>query len=188
MLRRDERADAVHVGRRIAAGEGRPEKVVQRRGGELAVVDDHHQRETLTRRCDPTPAQNGATAPRPRRALSRIRRPLDRQHAGKAEPRIRETVGQAELGSSVGRCSPRAGRRDHELRTLVQAAPRIVERVDRRAGLKVQVASASRPVPAGAAEMAECRECRATGRLRGPRSASIWPATTVPGRARHWPA
>ena len=45
VLRRRKRLDPVDVRRRVAPRERRPEEIVQRPGGELAVVDHHHQRE-----------------------------------------------------------------------------------------------------------------------------------------------
>ena len=44
-----ERLDAVNVRRRIAPREGRPEEIVQRLRGEIALVDHDHQRKLVDR-------------------------------------------------------------------------------------------------------------------------------------------
>ena len=63
----------------------------------------------------------------------------------------------------------RAGRGDHQLAARVQPhARRVVERVDRRPRLEVQVASPSRTVPAGAGRTPGCRGCRGPGRPPSP--------------------
>src|SRR5437867_3986510 len=47
MLVSHERTPASHVGRRVRAGERDPQEVVQVPRGELAVVDDYHERDRV---------------------------------------------------------------------------------------------------------------------------------------------
>src|SRR2546430_12922429 len=46
----DEGLDAMHVGRRVGAREGDPEEVIERAGGEVAVVHDEVKWKAIQRR------------------------------------------------------------------------------------------------------------------------------------------
>ena len=64
-----------------------------------------------------------------------------RQHARQTHPRVAEAVRQPQTaGTCVGQLAPHRPRGgDHQLRPFVQPRARIVQRVDRRAGLEMQV-------------------------------------------------
>ena len=111
-------------------------------------------------------------------------RPLDRQDARQHHAGIAEAVGQAQAGGQLGgqRAPHRARGRDHDLRALVQPVARVVERVDRRPGLEVQVGRPVDPLEQVARGTPGCRGCRATGRLRGRRSSRYFASDSCP-----WP-
>ena len=159
--------DAVDVGRRIGARERHPEKVVQRCG-----------RQTRCRRPRPPAESDSADGQRragrpvaPSRwsplsdALPANGRPCNGQHARQAKPAAAKAARAAvRPASSVGKLrAQRPGGRDHQLRAFVQAGARVVERVDRRAGLKVQVAPPVDALEQMPQETRRCRERRAPG-------------------------
>ena len=173
-------------------------KLPQRPGGELAVVDDHDQRERPDRVVGPNDRQNAAivglvdarnggpsTARTPGRATRGSRKP-----SGRRRP----------AGSSVGSVAPpRAGGGDHDLRALVQAVARVVERVDRRPGLEMEVVRPVDPLEHVAEEARRRRGCRGRGRPPAatisryfasdicpwPRIALAWSAAPAAGGRRH---
>ena len=155
----------VDVGRGVRARERDPEEVRSRPRGELAVVDDHDQREAADRVVGTErPAERGDVAGR-RGDRAVPGRPGCRAApaAGSRKPSGRRRPAGSSAGSVA---AARAGGGDHDLRALVQAVARVVERVDRRPGLEVQVV---RPVDAleqVAEERRRCRGCRGRGRPR----------------------
>ena len=70
-----------------------------------------------------------------------VGRPLDRQDAGQHHARLAESVGKAQAGGQLAGQRPAhgPGGGDHDLRALVESVPGVVEGVDRRPGLEVQV-------------------------------------------------
>ena len=152
------RIDAVNVGRGIRPRERQPEEVFEARGGEVAVIDDHDQRpgpERMLRADRPAepldvvrPRRRGRE--RPDRGIAfRLQpgprldpRPADRDDARQADAGIAEAVGQRDAAGQFPWQRPdrRSPRGDDELRTRVESAARVVERVDRGLSLKVAVA------------------------------------------------
>ena len=158
-------------------------------GGELAVVDDHDQRER--RRSGRSPRTTGRT----RREVVSPSRRADRPAPGRPGCRAGRPAGRAKpsgrrrSGGDLGRQRPalRAGGGDHDLRALVEAVARVVERVDRRPGLEVEVGRPVDPLQDVAEEAPGCRGCRGPGRPPWRRSGGTWPATSAPGRGSRWP-
>ena len=164
-----ERLDAVDVGRRIAARERRPEEVVQR-----------WPRRT---RCRSTTTTSGKPLIASlRRKLRKTARPPDRRCRGMAGPSTTRTPGNTTRGlrkpkpsGSVRfrRNSPASvrigwsGRGNHHLRALVQSPAAVVERVDRGAGLKVQVAAPIDPLQHVAEELGHVAHVQARVVLAG---------------------
>ena len=139
-----------------------PQQVVQRAGREVAVVHQHDQRQVDRSGsvCWPSASQNVSTS----RVRSAKRRPSTARTPGRQMRGRRNPSGKRSSPSSVGKRAPRrADGGDHQLRAFVQAAARVVERVDRGAGLKVQVASPVDALQQMPQETRRCRECRAPG-------------------------
>ena len=95
------------------------------------------------------------------------RGPCTASTPGKQIARLGESVRQAQIARQLRRQRParRTNGGEHDLRAFVQAAAGIIQRVDRRARLEVQVA---RPVDAlqqMREESVGCRECPDRGRL-----------------------
>ncbi len=186
MLVRDKTADAVDVGRRIAARERRPEKIVQRSAANSLSSTTTTSGKRLSGWATSIAAQN--RRPRPVRLRSRrVRQTAALRRPGCPAGRAagRENRSGKRQAVQIGRqAAPRrAGRGDHHLRALVQPAARVVERVDRGAGLKVQVAPPIDPLQRRAEETRRRRGRPAADCPRRRRSTDTWPATTAPGPA-----
>ena len=93
----DERIDTVDVRGRVRPGEGHPEKILERRGGESTVIDHRDQRETVHRVIAPTAVDQSGDV-----TGAATSRALDSQHAGQRDTRIAETIGQPDLGRHFG--------------------------------------------------------------------------------------
>ena len=132
--------DAVDVGRRVRPGERDPEEVAERPGGELGSRRRSRSAGSAAsgpRRVEPATEPRGLVVAR-RRSGGGPRRPG--RPAGRPGGRGSPRAGRSPAGISAGSSRTlRPGGGDHELRALVQAVARVVEGVDRRAGLEVEV-------------------------------------------------
>ena len=173
-------------------------KVVQRklssvRDGELAVVDDHHQRKAVDRVV-------AIVAPRRKRSTARSAPLLPACHGGPSTTRIpgRNTRGLPKpklFGQREGgcRCPPAACAARARRRRSPPSSPRSGRRRCSpacrswcRSGSAGR--AANRPAPARGGGNRARGERPDRDRPRRPRSTDTWPATTGRGPAGRWPA
>ena len=162
----DEGADAVDVGRRVRPGERHPEEVPRATGRRTRCRRPGRPAGTpRSGRPAGTTAQNARTA----RAVARGRdgrglgRPGRPGSATRGSPK--PSGSRRPAGTSVGkRPALRPGGGDHDLRALVQAVARVVEGVDRRPGLEVEVVRPVDPLQDVAEEGGDVVDVEARGR------------------------
>ncbi len=140
--------------RRIGAGKGRPEEVIQGSTQESAVVTEHDERDA--RKVKAFQVLRQALAILISRCASEGR-PLDRQHARQGEGRLGETLGQGEIRRQ--RCGQLplfiAAASHDDFRAGIPTLARVVEGVDGGFSLKVQVALPVHPLQHVAEEGAD---------------------------------
>ena len=125
----DERIDAFDVCRGIGASECNPKEVPKIPGRELAVIDNHDQRERANGiiRLEPG-AERGSLVPAPCEFRS-----LNHEYSRHCQAWMGKAVGEPHFGAELNGQLPalRAGDCHHDLRALVQLLTRIIQRVDR---------------------------------------------------------
>lgn len=140
-----ERAETGDVGGRIRSSERRPQPVIEVACGEFAVINERNERESVDTRSRievPQELPDRAFLLAVTRTESCVeRRRGDDQNSGNRDTRIVKPVGQRQL--SRNRCRQLAARRasggNDELGAGVKTVPRVVERVDRRLRLEMQI-------------------------------------------------
>src|SRR5207253_754906 len=114
-------------------------------GGKVAVVGEDDQRKSIDRvGRSVRRAKMGEVGMKVARCASwPIGQGLYDQYARQDDTRLGETFGQHQARRQRGRqvAARRAGGGNHQFRARVQSAPRVVERVDGRARLEVQIAA-----------------------------------------------
>ena len=144
-------SDSSGVDSGIAACERDPEKIFQAMGSEVTVVAEHNQGHSIDGVSDAIALAERSQHRVVRRGSLASRR-VDGQHAWATDAGFCEVRGDLQIGRQFGRQLAffRADRRDHELGALVQGAAAVIQRIHRRTGMKVKVASpVDSPQPLG---------------------------------------
>ena len=99
----DNGADAVNIGRGVRARERRPQPIVQRPRGELAVVDHDHERKAIDGIVLAVAAAKAFDCRIFASLVGGKRRPGNRQHAGQGHARIGKAVRQPQFSAQFAR-------------------------------------------------------------------------------------
>ena len=125
---------------RVRSRERRPQEIIQRASGKFAVVHDHDEREDVERVMR---INRSAEAFDRRLSLSTACRnvgPTTATMPGRHKRGSPNPSGNVKpAGRTIGSSPRRPGRRDDDFRARVQAGPRIIECVDRRLRLEMEV-------------------------------------------------